>query len=68
MLALPNFQEQFCVDADASGSGVGAVLQQKGGPVAFFNKGLSVRHQVLSIYEKDMLVVLAVKNMACLLG
>lgn len=58
MLTLPKFQEPFCVDADASGQGVEAVLQQKGKPIAFFSKGLGVRHQTLSIYEKEMLVVL----------
>ncbi|KAA3469922.1 polyprotein [Gossypium australe] len=42
------------MDIDASGCGVGAVLQ----PVAFFSKSLGVRHQALSIYENEMLVVL----------
>lgn len=44
MLTLPDFNEQFCVDADASGSGVGAVLQQKGKHVAYFSEGLGVCH------------------------
>ncbi|KAA3477622.1 Retrotransposable element Tf2 protein type 1 [Gossypium australe] len=63
VLTLPNFQEQLCVDVDAGGQGVGAVLQQKGRPIAYFSKGLGVRCQALSIYEKEMLVVLlAVKK------
>lgn len=60
VLALPDFAEQFCVDADACGTGVGAVLQQRGRPIAYFSKGLGIRHQALSIYEKEMLAVLLV--------
>lgn len=58
MLVLPNFQMEFVVDTDASGIGVGAVLQQQGRPVAFFSKALGIRHQALSIYEKEMLAAL----------
>ncbi|KAG8474806.1 hypothetical protein CXB51_031505 [Gossypium anomalum] len=58
VLALPNFQLEFVVDTDASETGVRAVLQQQGRPVAYFSKALRVRHQALSIYEKEMLAVL----------
>lgn len=58
MLVLPNFQLEFTVDTDVSGGGIGAVLQQQGRPIAFFSKALGVRHRALSIYEKEMLVVL----------
>ncbi|KAG8490490.1 hypothetical protein CXB51_013599 [Gossypium anomalum] len=40
VLVLPNFQLEFTVDIDASGTGVGAVLQQQGRPVVFFSKAL----------------------------
>lgn len=63
VLSLLNFNEEFCIDTNACGQGVGAVLHQKGRPVAFFSKGLGVKHQVLSIYDMEMLVVLmAVKK------
>ena len=59
VLALPNFNIPFVVESDASNEGIGAVLSQGGRPVAYFSKGLSTRHQVLSVYEKEMLAILA---------
>jgi hypothetical protein len=38
VLQLPNFDEPFIVDCDASGSGFGVVLHQGRGPIAFFGK------------------------------
>lgn len=63
VLALLDFAEQFCVDANACGTSVGAVLQQMGKPVTYFSKGLGIRHQALFIYEKEMpAVLLAIKK------
>ncbi|GMJ08032.1 hypothetical protein HRI_004472400 [Hibiscus trionum] len=63
VLTLPDFSEEFSVETDASEKGVGAVLVQKGKPLAFFSRGLGVRHQGLSVYEKEMLAALmAVKK------
>ncbi|GMJ10271.1 hypothetical protein HRI_004696300 [Hibiscus trionum] len=63
VLTLPDFSVEFSVETDASDLGVGAVLTQRGKPIAFFSRGLGVRHQGLSVYKKEMLAVLmAVKK------
>lgn len=51
ILALPNFQERFTLETDASKEGVGIVLQQKGHPITYLSKVLALRHQTLSAYE-----------------
>jgi hypothetical protein len=58
VLALPDFSQPFHIKTDASGSGVGAVLQQNGHPIAFLSKALSPRNQSLSVYEKEYLAIL----------
>ena len=63
VLAMPDFNTTFIVESDASHSGIGAVLSQGGRPIAYFSKALSPKHQVLSVYEKEMLAILvAVKK------
>ena len=58
VLRLPNFEEEFVLETDASGGGIGAVLQQQGHPIAYFSKTLAPRHQTLSTYEKELLAVI----------
>lgn len=58
VLALPDFSIPFHVETDASGSGVGTVLQQNDHPLAFISKALSPRNQGLSTYEKEYLAIL----------
>ncbi|GJQ96804.1 UBN2 domain-containing protein [Tanacetum coccineum] len=57
MLALPNFEEEFVIETDASGIGLGAVLQQNKHPIAYLSKTLAPKHQSLSTYEKELLAV-----------
>ncbi|GKA11010.1 putative mitochondrial protein, partial [Tanacetum coccineum] len=58
VLKLPNFKEELVIETDASGGGIGAVLQQGGHLVAYYSKSLSPRHQTLSTYEKELLAVI----------
>lgn len=63
VLILPDFNEVFMIEADASSKGIGAVLSQKKKPVAFFSKVLSSTQQALFVYEKEMMAILiAVKK------
>lgn len=57
VLALPDFSTEFVVEIDASDEALGAVLMQKGRPLAFLSKDLSDKHKVYSIYEKVMLTM-----------
>ena len=46
ILALPD----FVVESDASSTGLETVLTQKGKPIAFFSKALSLQQQTKSVY------------------
>ena len=58
VLALRDFSLPFHIETDASGTGVGAVLQQNGHPIAFLSKALNPRNQGLSVHEKEYLAIL----------
>ncbi|GJR39964.1 putative mitochondrial protein [Tanacetum coccineum] len=58
VLALPNFKTEFVVETDASGIGLGAVLQQGGHPIAYLSKTLVPKHQSLSTYEKELMAII----------
>jgi hypothetical protein len=60
VLALPDFSLSFHIETDASGTGVGVVLQQNGHPLAYISKALGPRNQGLSTYEEYLAIVLAV--------
>ena len=63
ILALPDFEQEFVVEYDASNCGVGATLMQKERPIAFFSAVLKGKNIFLSVYEKELLaLVLAMQH------
>lgn len=43
VLALPDFEQEFVLEADACATGIGAVLMQKGHPTGFHEQGLGTK-------------------------
>lgn len=54
VLALPDFNETFVIECDASGCGMGAILMQKGKLVAYLSKSFAPSQLGMSAYEKEM--------------
>jgi hypothetical protein len=55
ILALSDFTKTFIVECDASGSGIGVVLHQADGAIAFFSRALPPRHRGLAAYERELI-------------
>ena len=62
VLMLPDFSKQFVVEADTSGTGLGAVLMQKGRPVAYYSKAIFVKALGRSTYEKELIAIVLSVN------
>ena len=57
VLQLPNFDEEFSLECDACGTGIGAILMQNKKPVAYYNKVLSPCNLTKSAYERELTAV-----------
>ena len=57
VLALPDFDQEFVVECDASKFGIGVVFMQNERPLSFFSTILKGKNVFLSTYEKELLAL-----------
>jgi hypothetical protein len=57
VLALPNFDEDFIIEIDASGTGMGAVLCQKGHPICFYSRKFCPKMLSSSTYVRELCAI-----------
>ncbi|GFU86702.1 retrovirus-related Pol polyprotein from transposon 17.6 [Trichonephila clavipes] len=62
VLQLPNFTEQFNLFTDASGVGIGAVLNQNHRPIAFASRTLNKAERNYTITERECLAMIWALN------
>jgi len=64
MLAYPDFTQPFDLTTDASGSGLGAVLSQKGRPITMISRTLRGTEISMATNERELLaIVWALQNL-----
>lgn len=57
VLALLNFDEDFILETDASGLGMGTVLCQRGNPICYFSKKFYPKMLQASTYVRELYAI-----------
>ncbi|GJZ21779.1 ty3-gypsy retrotransposon protein [Tanacetum coccineum] len=57
ILCLPNFNDTFVIEADASSEGIGAVLLQQRRPLSYFSRKLGPRMRIVATYHKELFAI-----------
>ncbi|GJW86964.1 ty3-gypsy retrotransposon protein [Tanacetum coccineum] len=57
ILGLPDFNDTFVIEADASAVGIGAVLLQRGRPLSYFSRKLGPRMRVAATYQEELFAI-----------
>ena len=57
LLAYPNFEEPFKIHTDVSDTQLGAVISQKGKPMAFYSRKLLPAQTLYMTTEKELLSI-----------
>lgn len=60
VLALPSFDEDFVLETDASGLGMGVVLCQHGHPICYFSKKFCPKMLTASTYVRELCAITSV--------
>jgi len=56
-LIMPNFDEPFIIESDASRDGIGVVLSQQGRLIAFMSRALGLSKHIWSTHAREMLAI-----------
>nr|GEU88347.1 Ty3/gypsy retrotransposon protein [Tanacetum cinerariifolium] len=57
VLGLPNFNETFVVEADASAGGIGVILLQNNKPICYFSRSLGTQMRIAATYQKELFAI-----------
>lgn len=58
VLVLPDYTKVFIIETNASGMGIGAVLMQQEHPIAYISRSLTLRHQSMGVYDRELLALI----------
>ena len=65
LLVYPDFNAPFEINTDASKLKIGAVISQKGNPIAFYSQEMNSAQQNYTTTEKELLSVVAYLKEFC---